>query len=68
MDFELSQDHKVLQTAVRDFVEKEIKPVAVQIDQEHAIPDALLKKIGEMGFMGSFFPEEYGGAGLDMLS
>ena len=68
MDFELSRDHKVLQSAVRDFVEKEIKPLAVQIDQEHAIPDALVKKMSEMGFMGCYFPEQYGGAGLDMLS
>ncbi len=68
MDFELSQDHKVLQAAVRDFVEKEIKPIAVKIDEEHAIPDALVKKMGEMGFLGSYFPEQYGGAGLDMLS
>ncbi len=68
MDFELSQDHKVLQAAVRDFVEKEIKPIAVKIDEEHAIPNALVKKMGEMGFLGSYFPEQYGGAGLDMLS
>jgi butyryl-CoA dehydrogenase len=68
MDFELSQDHKVLQAAVRDFVEKEIKPIAAKIDEEHAIPDALLKKMGAMGFLGSYFPEQYGGAGLDMLS
>ncbi len=68
MDFELSQDHKVLQAAVRDFVEKEIKPIAVKTDEEHAIPDALLKKMGAMGFLGSYFPEQYGGAGLDMLS
>ena len=39
-----------------------------KIDQEHAIPDALLKKMGAMGFLGSYFPEPYGGAGLDMLS
>lgn len=68
MDFELSQDHKVLQAAVRDFVENEIKPIAATIDEEHHIPDALVKKMGEMGFMGSYFPEEYGGAGLDMIS
>lgn len=68
MDFELSQDHKVLQDAVRDFVEKEIKPIAMQIDEEHMIPDALVKKMGEMGFLGSYLPDEYGGAGLDMLS
>ncbi len=68
MDFELSQDHKVLQAAVREFVEKEIKPIAVQIDEEHSIPDALVKKMGDMGFLGSYLPEEYGGAGLDMLA
>ncbi len=68
MNFELSQDHKVLQSAVRDFVEKEIKPIAMKIDEEHMIPDDLVKKMGEMGFMGSYLPEQYGGAGLDMLS
>lgn len=68
MDFELSQDHKVLQSAVRDFVEKEIKPIAMKIDEDHMIPDDLVTKMGEMGLLGSYLPEEYGGAGLDMLS
>lgn len=68
MNFELSQDHKVLQSAVRDFVEKEIKPIAIKIDEEHMIPDALVAKMGKMGFLGSCLPEECGGAGLDMLS
>ncbi len=68
MNFELSQDHKVLQAAVRDFVEKEIKPIAMKIDEEHMIPDSLVQKMSEMGFMGSYLPEEYGGAGLDVLS
>jgi butyryl-CoA dehydrogenase len=68
MDFELSQDHKVLKDSVRDFVEKEIKPIAMQIDEDHMIPDSLVKKMGEMGFLGSYLPEEYEGAGLDMLS
>jgi butyryl-CoA dehydrogenase len=68
MNFELSQDHKVLQSAVRDFVEKEIKPIAMKIDEEHMIPDSLVTKMAEMGLLGSYFPEEYGGAGLDVLS
>ena len=68
MNFELSQDHKVLRDSVRDFVEKEIKPIAMQIDEEHMIPDALVAKMGEMGLLGSYLPEEYGGAGMDMLS
>ena len=65
MNFELSQDHKVLQAAVRDFVVKEIKPIAMKIDEEHMIPDTLVAKMGEMGFLGSYLPEEYGGAGMD---
>lgn len=68
MNFELSQDHRVLQDSVRDFVNKEIKPLAAKIDEDHAIPDALVKQIGEMGLLGSYLPEEYGGAGMDMLS
>ncbi|TSK06601.1 MAG: acyl-CoA dehydrogenase [Geobacter sp.] len=68
MDFELSQDHKVLRDSVREFVEKEIKPIAMKIDEEHMIPDSLVKKMAEMGFLGSYLPDEYEGAGLDMLS
>jgi len=68
MNFELTQDHKVLQDSVRDFVNKEIKPIAAKIDEDHAIPDDLVRKMAEMGFLGSYLPEKYGGAGLDMLS
>jgi len=68
MDFELSQDHKVLRDSVREFVEKEIKPIARQIDEEHMIPDALVAKMADLGLLGSYLPEEYGGAGMDMLS
>jgi butyryl-CoA dehydrogenase len=68
MDFELSQDHKVLQSSVRDFVEKEIKPLAIQIDENHKIPDELVQKMSALGLLGSYIPDEYGGAGLDILS
>ncbi|HLP17728.1 MAG TPA: acyl-CoA dehydrogenase family protein, partial [Bacteroidota bacterium] len=68
MDFELSEDHKVLQQSVRDFVEKEIRPLAMQIDETHCIPTELIRKIGEMGLFGCFIPEVYGGAGMDILS
>jgi len=68
MDFELSQDHKVLQSSVRDFVEKEVKPLAIQIDEDHKIPDELVRKMSTMGMLGSYLPEEYGGAGLDILA
>ncbi len=68
MNFELSQDHKVLRDSVRDFVNNEIKPLAMEIDEKHAIPDALVQQMSEMGLLGSYLPEEYGGAGMDMLS
>jgi butyryl-CoA dehydrogenase len=68
MDFELSSDHKVLQGSVRDFVEKEIKPIAIQIDENHKIPDELVQKMSALGLLGSYLPEAYGGAGLDILS
>jgi butyryl-CoA dehydrogenase len=68
MNFELSQDHKVLRDSVREFVEKEIKPLAMKIDEEHRIPDELIGMMSAMGLMGSYIPEEYEGAGLDMLS
>jgi len=68
MDFELSQDHKLLQSSVRTFVEKEIKPLAIQIDEMHEIPPELVRKISEMGMLGAYLPEAYGGAGMDIMS
>ncbi|GFO59409.1 butyryl-CoA dehydrogenase [Geomonas silvestris] len=68
MDFELSQDHKVLRDSVREFVEHEVKPIARQIDEEHMIPDALVAKMADLGLLGSYLPEELGGAGMDLLS
>lgn len=68
MNFDLTQDHRVLTAALRDFTNKEIKPIAADIDKNHEIPRNLLKQIGEMGFLGTYIPEEYGGAGMDYLS
>jgi butyryl-CoA dehydrogenase len=68
MDFELSQDHKILQGSVRDFVKKEVQPLAIQIDEQHAIPDELIGKMRQLGLLGSYIPEAYGGSDLDILS
>jgi butyryl-CoA dehydrogenase len=68
MEFELNPDQKMLQSSVRTFVENEVKPLAIQIDETHSIPPALIKKISDMGLLGVYIPEEYGGAGMDMLS
>jgi len=68
MDFELDQDHRVLRDSIRDFVTKEVRPLAVDIDEKHRIPEELVAKVAAMGFLGSYVPEEYDGAGLDILS
>lgn len=68
MDFNLSEDHKILKDSVADFVKKELAPEAAEIDAKHEIPESIVKQISELGFLGSYVPEEYGGAGLDYMS
>lgn len=64
MNFEFNEDHKLLRTMVRDFTNKEIRPIAKKIDEDECIPDELIKKIGSIGLFGTCFPEEYGGGGF----
>ena len=64
MQFILTEEQKMLRDMTRDFVNNEIKPIASKIDSEEKIPDDLIKKMGELGFLGVSFPEEYGGGGF----
>ena len=64
----LSDEHKMIQKAARDFAEKEIKPIAAEFDESGDFPMETINKMGEMGFMGIEVPEKYGGAGMDTLS
>ncbi len=66
--FTLSDEHKMIQKAARDFAENEIKPIAAEFDESGDFPLETIKKMGEMGFMGIEVPEEYGGAGMDTLA
>ncbi|BAK71982.1 MAG: acyl-CoA dehydrogenase family protein [Arcobacter sp.] len=68
MNFELSEDHKVLIDSIKDFVDNEIKPIALEIDEKHEIPQSLISQMSELGFLGTYIPEEYGGAGMDYFS
>lgn len=68
MDLRLTDDQLMMQKMVRDFVEEEVVPQAVITDETHEYPQALLRKMGELGLMGIPIPEEYGGAGADFLS
>ncbi len=63
MDFEFSQEQKILKKMVRDFAEKEIKPHVMEWDEGQIFPKELFHKMGELGFLGVVIPEEYGGAG-----
>lgn len=64
----LTEEHKMLRDAARDFAEKEIVPVAAEFDESGEFPYATIKKMGELGFMGIEMPEQYGGAGMDTLA
>lgn len=68
MDFKLGGEHRLLQSSVREFAEKEIKPGAAQRDRKSEFPRDIVEKMGKIGLMGVFFPPELGGAGLDFLS
>jgi alkylation response protein AidB-like acyl-CoA dehydrogenase len=66
--FDLPEEHEELRTTVRDFAEREIAPVAADLDRTKTFPYAIVRKLGELGWMGIPFPEEYGGAGADTLA
>ncbi|TSA28277.1 MAG: acyl-CoA dehydrogenase [Ignavibacteriales bacterium] len=63
-EFTLTEEQQMLRDMTRDFVNNEIKPIAAKIDAEEKIPKELIKKLGELGFLGVVFPEEYGGGGF----
>lgn len=68
MDFELSEQHKMLASMVRDFMEKEIEPIALQIDRDDRFPEWLWRRLAELGVLGTTIPEKYGGSGFDYLA
>lgn len=58
----------MFQKTIREFCEKEIKPIASKIDKEEYFPEELYRKMGKMGLMGMTVPQKYGGAGIDRIS
>jgi butyryl-CoA dehydrogenase len=66
--FDLSEDQQAVRDMVRDFAESEIRPIAAEIDETHEFPAANVKKMAELGLLGMFVPEAYGGAGMDFVS
>jgi alkylation response protein AidB-like acyl-CoA dehydrogenase len=68
MNFELSDEQRLLRDTVRDFARGEVAPVAEELDRTKSFPYELVAKMGELGLMGIPFPEEYGGGGGDSLT
>jgi butyryl-CoA dehydrogenase len=67
-EFELSEDQQAVRQMVREFAESEIRPIAAEIDDTHEFPAANVKKMAELGLLGMFVPDQYGGAGMDYVS
>src|SRR5215469_12561987 len=67
MDFEYTAEQIQLRREVREFAQAEIAPHVLEWDENQIFPLEVIKKLGELGYMGSIFPEEYGGAGLGYI-
>jgi alkylation response protein AidB-like acyl-CoA dehydrogenase len=68
MDLDLSSEHQLLRSTIRDFMEKEVGPVVEEHEREHRFPVEVVRRLGEMGWLGIPIPEDEGGAGMDTLA
>ena len=68
MDFELTDEQRLIQDTVRAFVDERVLPVAIQNDIDHKLDMELIEGMAELGILGVVIPEEYGGAGLDFVA
>ncbi len=68
MQFELTEEQQLIQKTAREFTEKDVKPLAAEIDRDHKHPKELVVKMAELGLMGVAVPDSDGGAGMDNVS
>ncbi|MFN2153057.1 MAG: acyl-CoA dehydrogenase family protein, partial [Anaerolineales bacterium] len=68
MDFSLNEVQRMWKDAVHDFVVKEVRPKAAELDETHQLNWPAIRKMGPLGLLGLNVPEEYGGTGLDAVS
>ncbi len=61
---EFTENQQMIRDTVRDFADKNIRPVVMEYDESQKFPIEIMKQLGELGFLGVIFPEKYGGAGL----
>ena len=68
LNFDLTEEQNLLRQAVRDFAEKEIAPVAQELDEKEEFSVELTRKMGDLGLLGCFVPEKYGGSNMGYIS
>src|SRR3989337_3052173 len=68
MDFQLTEEHLSVRQAARDFAQQELKPGVIERDEHQKFPPELIKRIGEMGFLGMMVNPKYNGGGMDTIS
>ena len=68
MNFDLTQEHKMIRDAARDFANAELLPGVIERDENQEFPKEQIKKLGELGFMGMMVDPKYSGAGMDTIS
>lgn len=68
MDFNLTEEHLMIRDAARDFAQTELLPGVIERDNKQEFPDELVKKMGDLGFLGIMVDPKYGGSGMDTLS
>ncbi|MBT7850687.1 MAG: acyl-CoA dehydrogenase [Flavobacteriaceae bacterium] len=68
MNFLLSEEHRMIREAARDFAQTELRPGVIERDTIQEFPDNLVKKMGALGFMGIMVDPKYGGSGMDTIS
>jgi glutaryl-CoA dehydrogenase len=64
----LTDEHKIIRSSIREWVDRSVKPIIEQHVHNHTFPAHLIKEMGEIGAFGPFIPQKYGGAGLDQIS
>lgn len=64
----LNDEHKLVRQSVRDWVDREVIPIIDEANHKHEMPVHLVKQMGELGVLGSFIPQKYGGSGFDQIS
>jgi alkylation response protein AidB-like acyl-CoA dehydrogenase len=68
MNLDLTDEQRMIRDVARDFAEREVRPIAAAIDREARFPHETIKRMGELGLMGIFVPEKWGGAGGDTVA